>query len=227
MVPGLGFDSVIVDEGQDFHEEWWHALLQCCYPDGEGSRIAIFHDPAQNVFRPTSVSTVLPRGMESVVIRHSWRNTRQIYDLATALSGLGEGVNRDGMPDGPVPETLTVGGPGETLQVMMEKLCQLLEWGMSPSEIAMLCPSAKSEAFRLLEEQMCVPVTKDLTEWREGARPLLMTWRKFRGLEARAVILFDLGNPSSKGAQTPGDLYTAITRARESLTVVKCQGFDS
>ena len=161
-----------------------------------------------------------------MAIQHSWRNTRQIYDLAASISGLGTGANRDGMPDGPVPDILTAEGPGITLQIVTEKICQLLEMGMSPAEIAILCPSAKSEVFRLMEEQKSVPVTRDLTEWGEGAKPLLMTWRKFRGLEARAVILFDLGSTSSKGAQTSGDLYTAITRARESLTLVKWPGFN-
>jgi superfamily I DNA/RNA helicase len=65
-----------------------------------------------------------------------------------------------------------------------------------------------------------IPIVTELNDWRTNGGVLLMTWRKFRGLEADAVVLTDLGGPARTGAQTPHDYYTAITRARRLLTMV-------
>ena len=47
-----------------------------------------------------------------------------------------------------------------------------------------------------------------------------MSWRRFRGLEADAVILTDLGGVGKTAPETNQDYYTGITRARRFLTMV-------
>lgn len=221
LVREFGFDSVIVDEGQDFHQEWWDALARICQPDGTRCRLAIFHDQSQNVFRKADDTASLPSGLVNFPINRSWRNTRQIFEHAVALSGLGKNIELDGMVDGAFPDISQPVSPSGIFGAVIEKLLSLLESGVGPGEIALLCPSAKSEAFCLLRDQTQIPTTTHFGDWAAGARPLLTTWRKFRGLEARAVILFDLGDPASIGAQTPADLFTAVTRAREFLSIIQ------
>lgn len=213
----LGFDSLIVDEAQDFHPEWWEALFRCGQPGPGECRVAVFHDQTQNVFRPGGEIPAIPGDVEEVRIGRSWRNTRQVYGRAVEISGLGGTADPSAMPDGPPTEASTAGGGRALADAVMKKLRSLAEMGLRPSEIAVLGPSGKSEAYGLLRHQSAIPLASCLGEWAEGGRPLLMTWRKFRGLEARAVILFDLGNPACLGAQQPADLYTAATRAREHL----------
>src|SRR5205085_2595466 len=41
------YDAIFVDEGQDFREEWWKALMKALTPDGE---MLICADRAQNIY---------------------------------------------------------------------------------------------------------------------------------------------------------------------------------
>jgi hypothetical protein len=221
LVREFGFDSIIVDEGQDYHYEWWDSLARICQPDGDRCRLAIFHDQSQNVFRKADDTASLPPGLINFSINRSWRNTRQIFEHAVALSGLGKNVDLAGMVEGALPDISQPVMPSGIFGAVIKKLLSLLESGLEPGEIALLCPSAKSEAFCLLRDQTQIPITTHFGDWAAGARPLISTWRKFRGLEARAVVLFDLGDPASIGAQTPADLFTAATRAREFLSIIQ------
>src|SRR5690606_1708778 len=45
--PGFKWQTVIVDEGQDFHPDWWIAIDQCIQADGE---LRVFMDSNQRVY---------------------------------------------------------------------------------------------------------------------------------------------------------------------------------
>jgi superfamily I DNA and RNA helicase len=84
----LCFDALFIDEGQDFDPEEYKLLLDLVKTDphtGEKTLI-IFYDDAQNVYgRPRPVWQSLGiniRRERSRVMRRSFRNTRQIVELA-------------------------------------------------------------------------------------------------------------------------------------------------
>jgi len=64
-------DAVIVDEGQDFREEWWLAL-RYLLNDPDSGIFYVFFDDHQNLYSSGGV----PLEVAPVVLRKNCRNTR-------------------------------------------------------------------------------------------------------------------------------------------------------
>jgi superfamily I DNA and RNA helicase len=82
------FDTIYLDEGQDFEEEEYRLLLELIRPDsrtGEKNLI-VFYDDAQNVYsrpRPRWVDLgINVSGLRSRVMKECQRNTREIIEFA-------------------------------------------------------------------------------------------------------------------------------------------------
>ena len=69
------FDSIVVDEAQDFADSWWSPLLGALYDDEEGG-LYVYSDENQRIFarfgRP-------PVPLVPLVLDHNLRNTKQIH----------------------------------------------------------------------------------------------------------------------------------------------------
>lgn len=77
------FDSVVVDEAQDFGEPWWPSLLACLRDPGTGG-LFVFLDESQRVFaRQGEVPIELP----PYALDENIRNTKRIAQLFSSLSG--------------------------------------------------------------------------------------------------------------------------------------------
>ena len=221
LVPEMAFDAIVVDEAQDFQAPWWDALASISSSPWQQQRLAIFYDDQQNVFRRRSVPTLLPSHMGDVfTVPVVCRNTRSIYSLAESFLKHPISVDLSRNPQGEEPLIIKATDEASMIGSTVAAVKGWLAKGLLPSGIAILCPSAKSNVYKKLEGMDDIPIVTDLNDWRTNGGVLLMTWRKFRGLEADAVVLTDLGGPARTGAQTPHDYYTAITRARRLLTMV-------
>jgi hypothetical protein len=65
-----------------------------------------------------------------------------------------------------------------------------------------------------------IPLSDNFDRWRRGECILLSSHRRFKGLEADALILADVPVPAPKTHFTPADFYVACSRAKHHLTVV-------
>jgi hypothetical protein len=74
LLPGHRFDSVVVDEAQDFADDWWNPIL-AGLRDLESGGIYVFSDEGQRVFDRHSAP---PVPLVPLVLDHNLRNTRQI-----------------------------------------------------------------------------------------------------------------------------------------------------
>ena len=221
VVPEMAFDAIVVDEAQDFQAPWWDALASISSSPWQQQRLAIFYDDQQNVFRRRSVPTLLPSHMGDVfTVPVVCRNTRSIYRLAESFLKHPISVDLSRNPQGEEPLVIRAADEASVIGSTVATVNAWLSKGILSSGIAILCPSAKSNVYKKLQEMHDIPVVTDLNDWRTNGGVLLMTWRKFRGLEADAVVLTDLGGPARTGAQTPHDYYTGITRARRLLAMV-------
>lgn len=64
------------------------------------------------------------------------------------------------------------------------------------------------------------PMVDELERWRAGEGILYTTIRSFKGLEADAVILADVGVPDAEPHFTRNDFYVAASRAKHLLAVL-------
>jgi superfamily I DNA and RNA helicase len=69
----LKYDTIILDEGQDFNEDWVKLLLEVLNPEGS---FLIFSDYNQNIFNRDGEEGV--RGFKNYVLIENLRNTKRI-----------------------------------------------------------------------------------------------------------------------------------------------------
>ena len=74
----LGYDTIIIDEGQDFKDEFWLAI-ELLYEGNEDARLYIFQDSNQAIY---SSSEELPIDDIPLFLEDNCRNTKTIHELA-------------------------------------------------------------------------------------------------------------------------------------------------
>ncbi len=209
-------DALLVDEGQDFREEWFHCLESVLTQTGE---FYIFADPHQSVFnRETGFLKTFP------VSRHRLtRNLRNSEEINKWLSPfLPENSlkshHKGGLPVSSFPWMTKV----EERRLIGRELGRLVNQGIQPKRVVILSPHTK--------ESSCLVNQTHLRDWPLGdfndTRPNAVrfaTIRSFKGLEADIVFLIGL-RPSQ--ACRAADVYVGASRARFLLYVFHQEGVD-
>lgn len=205
---GKKFDAIIVDEAQDFAEDWWIPLLAALKDPEEGG-LYVYSDENQKVFarfgRP-------PVQLVPLVLDHNLRNTKQI---AESFSSLAPMRMRSLGGDGPEVRFVQA-SPDEALGMADDEVDRLLDRGWRPEDVALITTGSRHPEQKSRQE--------DLGE--EGY------WRTFwdnddvfyghvlgcKGLERRAVVL--CVNEDGTRDRSKERLYVGLSRATDKLIVV-------
>ena len=148
---GARFDAIIIDEAQDFADDWWTPLLNSLRDEQVGGLYA-YSDENQRVFarfgRP-------PVAMVPLLLDHNLRNTRQIGESFVPLAPTSMEL-RGG--DGPevsfVPARVS-----EALEVADEQVEALLEEGWRPKDIALITMGARHPVQAERQRRWASPAT--------------------------------------------------------------------
>jgi hypothetical protein len=210
--PELRFDSIIIDEAQDFHDDWMVGL-RMCLRDSDAGEFYIFYDDNQRIFSgDRSFLTSLPKS--TYRLNRNLRNTKSIHRVLTPwydqrrITAVGpEGTPVEWIETGDRQQSYAQAG---SIVANLIKTKQLL-----PNEIAVLtggrledCPMFKAGGagaprYRGAEELgLAGCVTGD-------------TVRRFKGLEAKCVILIDTDLLHEAEL-----VYVALSRAVALLYVI-------
>ncbi len=200
------FDSIIVDEAQDFADSWWTPLMRSLRDEDSGG-VFIYSDENQRIFSRFGQP---PVPLVPLVLDHNLRNTKQIHDAFGPLAPTrmsargGDGADVDFLPGGDHP-----------VSVADDAVELLLEVGWHPGNIALLTTGTRH------------PVQVELTE-SEGQKAY---WRSYwddevfyghvlgcKGLERPAVVL--CVNEASARDRSREKLYVGMSRATDQLIVV-------
>ncbi|MGB5757443.1 MAG: AAA family ATPase, partial [Acidimicrobiales bacterium] len=203
---GLTFDAIIVDEGQDFHRNWWTAL-ELLLADPDDGFFYVFADDNQNVYR---ADWEAPFDGEPFLLDINCRNTTPIATRVGAVFDRDEfslGV------DGPAPafvELSDLRQAPKRLGSVLEKL--LGEEHMRPDQIVILTDERKL-VDGLRGQQIG---GHRLVEY--GKKGIAVeTVHRFKGLESDAVLLA-LGDVQSTAGRALA--YVGMSRARVILFVL-------
>ncbi len=107
------YDALVVDEGQDFREEWF-LILQEMLRDGEGGEYYIFADPCQAIFN-TGTDALASFEVSRHRLTQNLRNSELINDWLGSLVEGGElrCTSRGGFPVGFFPWQRAEPGSGK------------------------------------------------------------------------------------------------------------------
>lgn len=212
------YDAVVVDEGQDFHADWWDAI-EALDADGEQGCLYVFYDPAQNLYNDDGVS--IPSLGAPYRLQTNCRNTQAIARTC------GDILDRDiatppGAPAGIQTEVVAAHDHRETIQTLTH---WLKDWvnrdRIAPSQIAILSPFTQARSSLDGQSRLSgIPLTDSLDEWQANKGVLFSTIRSFKGLEADIVVLVDVVELGSIAVFSQSDFYVACSRAKHVLKIV-------
>ena len=209
------FDAIVVDEGQDFREEYW-LPLEMALSDPDKSPLYVFYDQNQNLYKRAST---FPITDEPFVLTVNCRNTKVIHDAAYRFFR-GERTTPPTIPGMPIDciHSPTLAAQADRIVSLVTRLIAVEH--VKPDDIAVLVLDARDKAARY-EALRHHPLPGSAT-WRvevhgQPQTVLLETVNRFKGLEASVVILWAIDTLPLQ--QTQELLYVAISRAKSVLVL--------
>jgi len=210
------FDALVVDEAQDFSPGWWDSLQ---YLTGLNDQVPTwaFLDRDQSL-RRDPVDPPLP-GAVVLELDINCRNTRRIVAFATNAAHILTEPS-ELAPLGRPPRMIVAPSQAAIAGLVQNEIRRLLEdHRLRPDQIVLIGPTAwKNGCLGRWSSIAGAKLTDSAAEWRSGGVILSTTARRFKGLEADVVILYDLHGIGP--LFTKSDLYVALTRARSHIVLV-------
>jgi hypothetical protein len=213
-VPDL-YDAVIVDEGQDFREEFW-LPVDMLLKDAKQSRLFVFYDPNQAVYRRPSTFPIIDVPFSLTI---NCRNTQFIHDAAYHYFA-GELTDPPEIKGAPVEVIDAPSLSAQITRTLSLVVRLIVDEQVAPEDIAVLVPSLSKHSYY---ESLCArPLPRGIT-WaperhRVPATVLIDTMHRFKGLEAAIVVL--CGVDSLDPVRDRETLYVALSRPKSRLHLV-------
>ncbi|MEW6321230.1 MAG: NERD domain-containing protein [Acidobacteriota bacterium] len=223
------FDAVLVDEGQDFSPGMW-AAVTALLADRERSYLWACFDPEQNIYGGEFPSDL---NMQPFNLRVNCRNSQPIARFAYGKVGVEPRLRPDA-PASPEVTTVPYATEPELLAGVQQAIDALTGAGrLAPERIVVLSPkSAKKSAVwahrrfgRFTLEQFADGADAAAAQVKappaaggaaQAANVIrFSTLQGFKGLEADAVILCEIGSSTA-----PRWVYVAASRAKHVLWCV-------
>lgn len=210
----LQFDAIVIDEGQDFGEEYW-LLIEMALGSSENSWLYIFYDENQRLY--SRVSSFPVPHHDTFPLTKNCRNAKPVHKLAYRYYE-GEPVDDSGI-DGinPIPiASNSVQLQAKQIGSIMTKLIH--DEGVNPESIAVLVASdSKDYLYSLLSaETLPRSVVWSIEEHFQKNSVLIDTVKRFKGLERDVIILW----VNQKVVFNDALMYVGISRAKSILYVV-------
>lgn len=200
------FDAIVIDEAQDFADDWWRPILGALR-DEETGGLYIFSDEGQRVFDRQGVPPVT---LVPLVLDSNLRNTRQIAEAFKPL--VGQRMRLKG-GDGPVVRFVPCGHEA-ALGVADDQVEALLDEGWRPGDVALLSTSSRHPE-QVSRQAEGVEAYWD-SFW-DGDQVFYGHVLGFKGLERNALVL--AVNESEPRERSRERLYVGLSRARDMLVV--------
>ncbi len=205
---GKRFDAFVVDEAQDFADDWWRPLLGALR-DEEAGGLYVYSDENQRVFPRFGQP---PVQLVPLVLDHNLRNTRQIADVFAPLTPMRMQA-RGG--DGP-SVTFLPATAANAVEVADDQVDALLDEGWAPADVALITTGRRHDEQVARQESEGQAGYWE-TFW-DADQVFYGHVLGFKGLERRVVIL--CVNEDSARDRARERLYVGLSRATDRLIVV-------
>jgi hypothetical protein len=205
------YDAVIIDEGQDFRDEWLQAL-EVVVKDMKEGVLYIFYDDNQDVMS-ASAQYIFDLPMAKYHLSRNFRNTKAIFKQADYYYS-GSFVRPIG-PEGKELGWYVYNSYSELKKKLTERVGNLIQAeGINPGDIAILFPNITTlDSVFPKGSDRVGHYNAGNAENRSQDRLVLDTVRRFKGLESPVVLLLITHDVKAKTEL----LYTGMTRAQSLL----------
>ncbi|MEI7543387.1 MAG: NERD domain-containing protein [Mycobacteriaceae bacterium] len=209
---GHRFDSIVIDEAQDFADSWWEPIL-AALRDPDTGGVYLFSDEGQRVFDRKGTP---PVPLVPLILEQNIRNTRQI---AKAFEPLVDHPMRFLGANGPDVRFVSC-TPEDAFDVGDDQIEALLAEGWRPEDVALLTTGSRHP------EQIARQGQGNTAYWDsfwDAEQVFYGHVLGFKGLERRAVVL--VVNDKAAFQRSRERLYVGLSRARDQLVVCAAPAF--
>lgn len=214
------FDTLIVDEGQDFKQEWWEILQLFLRED---TSVLWLEDPLQNLRQTAELE------LDGFVTYREDANFRTPVTIGEVIrEALGVDFTQRNQLPGLGVHVEPYDKPGEQQRIVAHRINELRRSGFSNEEIVLVsCRGMSSSAFRDCEKIGGVPVRRFTGEYTPEGDQIYTdgklywdTIYRFKGQQAPAVILVDVDETLGDSEYARRVLYCGMTRATVRLEML-------
>jgi hypothetical protein len=214
---GPRFDAIVVDEGQDFADDWW-VPLQMTLRDPDDGILYIFYDDNQKLY---ARSRRLPISDAPFELSANCRSTRRIHQQVMRFYQ-GQVQPSSAGPEGVAPEVILCEGKRPFTQDLQRVLDRLINDEHVPPEHITILAGARLDWLMKHANAIRPRLSDQLPRQNDGRSVCCSTVAGFKGLESPVVILTNV-DPSWLHDWTvdlPKLLYVACSRASAHLIVL-------
>lgn len=214
------YDSVIIDEGQDFSNDEITELKEFQEMSNEEGSFYIFYDKNQLVQQRNNLEWL--QNMDCrLILSINCRNTQCVAE--TALSPLGINSVKTKMPiKGEIPLMNISDDENDSIEWINKKIRELTDNGIKKDQITIL--SVKGEGQSIYSNRTKIG-NYSISSEKESGKILFTTARKFKGLESDFILLVDVDAETFRDEEQKRLFYVGASRARNRLfiTSVVCE----
>lgn len=213
------YDALVIDEGQDFANDWWYPIEAALDHSRADRSLYIFYDPDQNLY---GRGLQFPIEAKPYALLENCRNTQSISRFCRAIIGNDQRL-MGSAPEGELPVLLLAHSVQDQFSSIQQILDQLLKSeGLQSSQIAVLVAGGITDScgFKGINKCGKHQLSSTIQDWKNKKGVLLASSKKFKGLEADVVILTDMPEPGSKGFFSESDLYVSASRGKHRLYLI-------
>ena len=208
------FDTIIVDEGQDFKVDWFTNLLELL-KDPENGRFVVSYDENQDIFGHWEDVPWGNIGVPRKLLTKNCRNSRKIHAYLDELI-TSNTQSADHCPEG---EAVVIHRPTsaeEELELIQKVLSKLLNESVPPGDIVVLVPSSLAEtSIAELKNIGKTPIEWMDRSYRRNSRSIQVARiNTFKGLEAPILLILGFNPEADKNLS-----YTQASRANLLLHI--------
>ena len=213
------YSNIIVDEGQDLDDRLLNRLYElvklkngCFY---------VFYDRNQYIMK-----NQLPKWIEDaecrLVLHKNCRNTAEVFKTSCSIMGLDNVTYNE--VHGEIPAARFYTREDEEEKIVSDFIKRVMDEGLDPSDVVIL--TAKT-----IESSWINPGKKyagqELSCEGEAGKILFTTIRKFKGLEAEAILIVDAQMSALTNPENRRLLYTGSSRAKNLLNIAMLEDIET
>lgn len=213
------YSNIIVDEGQDLDDRLLNRLYElvklkngCFY---------VFYDRNQYIMK-----NQLPKWIEDaecrLVLHKNCRNTAEVFKTSCSIMGLKNVTYNE--VHGEIPAARFYTREDEEEKIVSDFIKRVMDEGLEPADVVIL--TAKT-----IESSWIDPRRKyagqELSCEGEAGKILFTTIRKFKGLEAEAIIIVDVQMSALTNPENRRLLYTGSSRAKNLLNIAMLEDIET
>ena len=210
------WNTVIVDEGQDFSSDDLELVKECVRPEG---KLWVFADQAQAFWSDRGVNEEMAQGFMKYNLNKPYRCHPVIQHLDECYSGLRE-PDRKILQGGLKEEVIRIitSSEGKLLKQIGKEINRLLSGGLKPADIAVLSLRGRGseESITHRQEISGHPIVL-ATDPKAGENIICDTFLRFKGLERPAIIVTDFRLVNNLYEKR---MHIAVSRALSLLRIV-------